>query len=159
MSMKDFDPKSQGELACCIPERPLSIITLTSWAEDLPHITVHQKKTLVFNLWVVGLFVCLFVANAPSAQTPVTHQMTAMSISREENSSETEEFKREEASSASSSSGRWFGLCTSLNDTDLASGFEQQVQHWPLSPGDGCYLPAVKVHLAGELRRKQFVCF
>lgn len=40
-----------------------------------------------------------------SAQTPVTHQMTAMSISREENSSETEELKREEASSASSSSG------------------------------------------------------
>ncbi|NXW41222.1 ZFAN5 protein, partial [Nyctiprogne leucopyga] len=44
---------------------------------------------------------------APSAQMPVTHQMTAMSISREENSSETEEFsKSEEASSASSSSGR-----------------------------------------------------
>ncbi|NWH17280.1 ZFAN5 protein, partial [Grus americana] len=54
-----------------------------------------------------GWFVCLFVANAASAQTPVTHQMTAMSISREENSSETEEFiKTEEASSASSSSGR-----------------------------------------------------
>ncbi|NXG64703.1 ZFAN5 protein, partial [Hemiprocne comata] len=49
----------------------------------------------------------LFVANTPSAQTPVTHQMTAMSISREETSSETEEFtKTEEASSASSSSGR-----------------------------------------------------
>ncbi|XP_027558864.1 AN1-type zinc finger protein 5-like [Neopelma chrysocephalum] len=41
-----------------------------------------------------------------SAQTPVTHQMTAMSISREETSTETEEFsKTEEASSASSSSG------------------------------------------------------
>ncbi|NWH58859.1 ZFAN5 protein, partial [Geococcyx californianus] len=52
-------------------------------------------------------FVCLFVANAPSAQSPVTHQMTAMSISREETSSEKEEFiKTEEASSASSSSGR-----------------------------------------------------
>ncbi|XP_050177439.1 AN1-type zinc finger protein 5-like [Myiozetetes cayanensis] len=41
-----------------------------------------------------------------SAQTPVTHQMTAMSISREETSTEPEEFsKTEEASSASSSSG------------------------------------------------------
>jgi len=105
-----------------------------------------------------GWFVCLFVANAPSAQTPVTHQMTAMSISREENSGETEELiKTEEASSASSSSGRWFGLCTSLNDADLASRCEQQVQYWPVTPGDGCYLPAGKVHLARELRRKQFV--
>ncbi|NXR07555.1 ZFAN5 protein, partial [Semnornis frantzii] len=42
---------------------------------------------------------------APSAQTPVTHQMTAMSISREETSSEAEELvKAEEVSSASSSS-------------------------------------------------------
>ncbi|KAM6104810.1 AN1-type zinc finger protein 5-like [Pterocles gutturalis] len=41
-----------------------------------------------------------------SAQTPVTHQMTAMSISQEENSSKTEEFlKTEKASPASSSSG------------------------------------------------------
>ncbi|NXX80728.1 ZFAN5 protein, partial [Urocolius indicus] len=62
-----------------------------------------QKETLVFAQW----FICLFVANAPSAQTPVTHQMTAMSISREENSTEKEEFiKTEEASPASSSSGR-----------------------------------------------------
>ncbi|NWI90032.1 ZFAN5 protein, partial [Pitta sordida] len=54
----------------------------------------------------VCVFLCLFLANAPSAQTPVTHQMTAMSISREETSGETEEFsKTEEASSASSSSG------------------------------------------------------
>ncbi|NXE16202.1 ZFAN5 protein, partial [Lophotis ruficrista] len=46
----------------------------------------------------------------PSAQTPVTHQMTAMSISREENGSETEEsIKTEEASPASSSSGRKAG--------------------------------------------------
>ncbi|NXN27867.1 ZFAN5 protein, partial [Nycticryphes semicollaris] len=53
--------------------------------------------------WFVGLF----VANPPSAQTPVTHQMTAMSISRDENSSEPEEIiKAEEASAASSSSGR-----------------------------------------------------
>lgn len=107
MAIKNFDPKSQGELACCTPELPPSIIKLTLWAEDLSHITVHQKKILVFALW----FICLFVANAPSAQTPVTHQMTAMSISREENNSETEEFiKTEEASSASSSSGRLNGL-------------------------------------------------
>ncbi|XP_008941100.1 PREDICTED: AN1-type zinc finger protein 5-like [Merops nubicus] len=46
-----------------------------------------------------------------SAQAPVTHQMTAMSISREETSSEPEEsVKTEEASSASSSSGRLMGL-------------------------------------------------
>ncbi|NXM27992.1 ZFAN5 protein, partial [Oxyruncus cristatus] len=69
------------------------------WAGGLSHLTVHQRKTLVFAL-------SLFAANAPSAQTPVTHQMTAMSISREETSTETEEFsKTEEASSASSSSG------------------------------------------------------
>ncbi|XP_010136864.1 PREDICTED: AN1-type zinc finger protein 5-like, partial [Buceros rhinoceros silvestris] len=43
---------------------------------------------------------------AAGAQTPVTHQMTAMSISREETASGTEELaKTEEASSASSSSG------------------------------------------------------
>ncbi|XP_019368851.1 PREDICTED: AN1-type zinc finger protein 5-like isoform X2 [Gavialis gangeticus] len=46
----------------------------------------------------------LFAANAPSTQTPVTHQMTAMSISREETSDETVGYiKTEEASSASSS--------------------------------------------------------
>ncbi|NWI71298.1 ZFAN5 protein, partial [Todus mexicanus] len=69
---------------------------------SLPH-HCYQRKRFVFALW----FTCLFVANAPSAQTPVTHQMTAMSISREETSSETEEpVKKEEASSAPSSSGR-----------------------------------------------------
>ncbi|NWS05015.1 ZFAN5 protein, partial [Motacilla alba] len=57
------------------------------------------------NSWVFSF--CLSAAHAPSAQTPVTHQMTAMSISREETSNETEEFnKTDEASSASSSSGR-----------------------------------------------------
>ncbi|NXK46327.1 ZFAN5 protein, partial [Chauna torquata] len=58
------------------------------------------------NIYVCSM-VCVFVANASSVQTPVTHQMTAKSISREENSSETEAFiKTEEATSASSSSGR-----------------------------------------------------
>lgn len=123
VSMKNFDPESQGELPCSAPELPLSVMKLTLWAEDLSHITVHQKKIFVFNLCLVGLF----VANTPSAQTPVTHQMTAMSISRDpENSSETEEIiKTEEASAASSSSGRWFGLCRSRSDTDLLSRFEQ----------------------------------
>ncbi|NWX42112.1 ZFAN5 protein, partial [Steatornis caripensis] len=70
-------------------------------AKSLPHNCSSQENTCLCSM------VCLFVANAPSAQTPVTHQMTAMSISREENSSETEEFiKTEEAPSASSSSGR-----------------------------------------------------
>ncbi|NXL68486.1 ZFAN5 protein, partial [Chordeiles acutipennis] len=67
-----------------------------------PH-NCSSKENICVALWLV----CLSVANAPSAQMPVTHQMTAMSISREENNSETEEFsKSEEASSASSSSGR-----------------------------------------------------
>ncbi|NXG79555.1 ZFAN5 protein, partial [Baryphthengus martii] len=59
------------------------------------------------NTCVCSVIISLFVANAPSAQDPVTHQMTAMSISREETSSETEEsVKTEEASPAPSSSGR-----------------------------------------------------
>ncbi|NWU73148.1 ZFAN5 protein, partial [Pterocles burchelli] len=71
--------------------------------DSLPHHCSSEGNSHV--CFMVCLFVCLFVANAPSAQTPVTHQMTAMSISREENSSETEEFlKTEEASPASSSS-------------------------------------------------------
>ncbi|NXY11050.1 ZFAN5 protein, partial [Pteruthius melanotis] len=67
---------------------------------SLPHNCPSNENTCVF-------FFCLSAAHAPSAQTPVTHQMTAMSISREETSNETEEFsKTDEASSASSSSGR-----------------------------------------------------
>ncbi|XP_030322243.1 AN1-type zinc finger protein 5 isoform X1 [Calypte anna] len=64
----------------------------------------------------------LFVANSPSAQTPVTHQMTAMSISREENSSETEELpKTEEASSASSSSGTLLEISQNTAEGKAAS--------------------------------------
>ncbi|NXK69538.1 ZFAN5 protein, partial [Sylvietta virens] len=67
---------------------------------SLPHNCPSNENTCVFSF-------CLSAAHAPSAQTPVTHQMTAMSISREETSNETEEFsKTDEASSASSSSGR-----------------------------------------------------
>ncbi|NXM17239.1 ZFAN5 protein, partial [Ploceus nigricollis] len=66
---------------------------------SLPHNCPSNENTCVFSF-------CLSAAHAPSAQTPVTHQMTAMSISREETSNETEEFsKTDEASSASSSSG------------------------------------------------------
>ncbi|NXD28762.1 ZFAN5 protein, partial [Spelaeornis formosus] len=66
----------------------------------LLHYCPLNENTCVFSF-------CLSAAHAPSAQTPVTHQMTAMSISREETSNETEEFsKTDEASSASSSSGR-----------------------------------------------------
>ncbi|NWW69091.1 ZFAN5 protein, partial [Ifrita kowaldi] len=67
---------------------------------SLPLNCPSNEDTCVFSF-------CLSAAHAPSAQTPVTHQMTAMSISREETSNETEEFsKTDEASSASSSSGR-----------------------------------------------------
>ncbi|NWX28937.1 ZFAN5 protein, partial [Notiomystis cincta] len=72
----------------------------TNCVQSLLHNCPSNENTCVFSL-------CLSAAHAPSAQTPVTHQMTAMSISREENSNETEEFsKTDEASSASSSSGR-----------------------------------------------------
>ncbi|XP_066061618.1 AN1-type zinc finger protein 5-like [Chamaea fasciata] len=57
-----------------------------------------------------------------SAQTPVTHQMTAMSISREETSNETEEFsKTDEASSASSSSGTLLEIPQNTAESKTAS--------------------------------------
>ncbi|XP_068775953.1 AN1-type zinc finger protein 5 [Struthio camelus] len=56
-----------------------------------------------------------------SAQTPVTHQMTAMSISREENSDETGFVKTEEASSASSSSGTLFEISQNTVEDKMAS--------------------------------------
>ncbi|XP_064353327.1 AN1-type zinc finger protein 5-like [Dromaius novaehollandiae] len=57
-----------------------------------------------------------------SAQTPVTHQMTAMSISREESSNETERFvKTEEASSASSSSGTLLEISQNTAEDKMAS--------------------------------------
>ncbi|XP_074385068.1 AN1-type zinc finger protein 5 isoform X1 [Zonotrichia albicollis] len=57
-----------------------------------------------------------------SAQTPVTHQMTAMSISREETSNETEEFsKTDEASSASSSSGTLLEISQNTAEGKTAS--------------------------------------
>ncbi|NWV07700.1 ZFAN5 protein, partial [Ptilonorhynchus violaceus] len=65
---------------------------------------------------------CLCAAHASSAQTPVTHQMTAMSISREETSNETEEFsKTDEASSASSSSGTLLEISQNTAEGKTAS--------------------------------------
>ncbi|KFV54391.1 AN1-type zinc finger protein 5 [Gavia stellata] len=96
-------------------------------------------KILVFALW----FVCLFVANAPSAQTPVTHQMTAMSISREENSSETEEFiKTEEASSASSSSGTLLEISQNIAEGKTASEKPKQKKN-------RCFTCRKKIGLTG----------
>ncbi|NXN81649.1 ZFAN5 protein, partial [Bombycilla garrulus] len=65
---------------------------------------------------------CLSGAHALSAQTPVTHQMTAMSISREETSNKTEEFsKTDEASSASSSSGTLLEISQNTAEGKTAS--------------------------------------
>ncbi|NXI19798.1 ZFAN5 protein, partial [Irena cyanogastra] len=73
------------------------VISKSHDLQGVPHNCLSNENTCVFSF-------CLSAAHAPSAQTPVTHQMTAMSISREETSNETEEFsKTDEASSASSS--------------------------------------------------------
>ncbi|NWR06788.1 ZFAN5 protein, partial [Paradoxornis webbianus] len=82
---------------------------------SLPHNCPSNKNTCVFSF-------CLSAAHAPSAQTPVTHQMTAMSISREETSNETEEFsKTDEASSASSSSGTLLEISQNTAESKTAS--------------------------------------
>ncbi|KGL86741.1 AN1-type zinc finger protein 5 [Charadrius vociferus] len=91
---------------------------------------------------MVGWFVCLFVANTPSAQTPVTHQMTAMSISREENSSEAEELKREEASSASSSSGTLLEISQNTAEGKAASEKTKQKKN-------RCFTCRKKIGLTG----------
>ncbi|KFO77577.1 AN1-type zinc finger protein 5 [Cuculus canorus] len=103
------------------------------------HVTILQNKMLVLALWSV----CLFVANAPSAQTPVTHQMTAMSISREENSSETEELiKSEEASSASPSSGTLLEISQSPAEGKTASEKPKQKKN-------RCFTCRKKIGLTG----------
>ncbi|KAM9174280.1 AN1-type zinc finger protein 5-like isoform 3-T4 [Mergus octosetaceus] len=78
-----------------------------------------------------------------SAQTPVTHQMTAMSISREENSSETEGFiKTEEGTSASSSSGTL--LETSQNTAESKTSSEK-----PKQKKNRCFTCRKKIGLTG----------
>ncbi|NWV49149.1 ZFAN5 protein, partial [Daphoenositta chrysoptera] len=82
---------------------------------SVPHNCPSNESTCVFSF-------CLSAAHAPSAQTPVTHQMTAMSISREETSNETEEFsKTDEASSASSSSGTLLEISQNTAEGKTAS--------------------------------------
>ncbi|NXP19071.1 ZFAN5 protein, partial [Scytalopus superciliaris] len=105
---------------------------------NLFHVAVHERKILLF-----ALLFCLFAANAPSAQTPVTHQMTAMSISREETSTETEEFsKTEEASSASSSSGTLLEI--SQNTAEGKSASEK-----PKPKKNRCFTCRKKIGLTG----------
>ncbi|KFO13609.1 AN1-type zinc finger protein 5 [Balearica regulorum gibbericeps] len=103
-------------------------------------VTLGSRK---YFCLLYGWFVCLFVANAPSAQTPVTHQMTAMSISREENSSETEEFiKTEEASSASSSSGTLLEISQNTAEGKTASEKPKQKKN-------RCFTCRKKIGLTG----------
>ncbi|KFP04431.1 AN1-type zinc finger protein 5 [Calypte anna] len=109
---KEFLQRQQSSDRISPPERRFfPSLAGFSFAESL--------RTCEINL----CFLCgLFVANSPSAQTPVTHQMTAMSISREENSSETEELpKTEEASSASSSSGTLLEISQNTAEGKAAS--------------------------------------
>ncbi|NXS55086.1 ZFAN5 protein, partial [Brachypteracias leptosomus] len=99
-----------------------------------------QRKYLCL---LCSLFICLFVANAPSAQTPVTHQMTAMSISREETSSEPEEsVKTEEASSASSSSG-------TLLETSPSPAEGKTAAEKPKQKKNRCFTCRKKIGLTG----------
>ncbi|NXI42568.1 ZFAN5 protein, partial [Galbula dea] len=95
----------------------------------------------------------LSVANAPSAQTPVTHQMTAMSISREETSTETEELvKTEEASSASSSSG-------ALLEVSQSSAEEKAAAEKPKQKKNRCFTCRKKIGLTGfDCRCGQLFC-
>ncbi|KFW08033.1 AN1-type zinc finger protein 5 [Eurypyga helias] len=92
---------------------------------------------------IICLLYGLFVGNAPSAQTPVTYQMTAMSISREENSSETEEFiKTEEASSASSSPGTLLEISQNTAEGKAASEKPKQKKN-------RCFTCRKKIGLTG----------
>ncbi|KFV74097.1 AN1-type zinc finger protein 5 [Struthio camelus australis] len=104
---KEFLQRQQSSDRISPPERMLF--------PSLAGFSLVEKNTCVCSM------VCLFVANAPSAQTPVTHQMTAMSISREENSDETGFVKTEEASSASSSSGTLFEISQNTVEDKMAS--------------------------------------
>ncbi|NWU96281.1 ZFAN5 protein, partial [Upupa epops] len=78
-----------------------------------------------------------------SSQTPVTHQMTAMSISREETGSETEELiKTEAASSASSSPGTLLEI--SPNTTEGKTAPEK-----PKQKKNRCFTCRKKIGLTG----------
>ncbi|XP_054031243.1 AN1-type zinc finger protein 5-like [Dryobates pubescens] len=78
-----------------------------------------------------------------SAQTPVTHQMTAMSISREETSSEAEELgKAEEVSSASSSSG-------TLLEVSQSTAEDKTAAEKPKQKKNRCFTCRKKIGLTG----------
>ncbi|XP_068012463.1 AN1-type zinc finger protein 5-like [Melanerpes formicivorus] len=78
-----------------------------------------------------------------SAQTPVTHQMTAMSISREETSSEAEELgKAEEVSSASSSSG-------TLLEVSQSTAEDKAAAEKPKQKKNRCFTCRKKIGLTG----------
>ncbi|XP_054252331.1 AN1-type zinc finger protein 5-like [Indicator indicator] len=78
-----------------------------------------------------------------SAQTPVTHQMTAMSISREETSNEAEELgKAEEVSSASSSSG-------TLLEVSQSTAEDKTAAEKPKQKKNRCFTCRKKIGLTG----------
>uniref|UniRef100_A0A8C9F8U1 AN1-type zinc finger protein 5 n=1 Tax=Pavo cristatus TaxID=9049 RepID=A0A8C9F8U1_PAVCR len=78
-----------------------------------------------------------------SAQTPVTHQMTAMSISREEGSSETEGLaKTEEATPASSSPG-------TLLETSQSAAEDKTSLEKPKQKKNRCFTCRKKIGLTG----------
>ncbi|NXD85312.1 ZFAN5 protein, partial [Halcyon senegalensis] len=109
---KEFLQRQQSSDRITPPGRGFFVMKLTFWAENLSHCSSKE------NTRVCSMAYLFFVANASSAQTPVTHQMTAMSISREETSSETDEsVKTEAASSSPSSSGRLISLSTTEGKT------------------------------------------
>ncbi|KFQ94348.1 AN1-type zinc finger protein 5 [Nipponia nippon] len=133
---KEFLQRQQSSDRINPPDRMLfPSLAGFSFAERLCRCPMYRLRNTAI--------ICLFVANAPSAQTPVTHQMTAMSISREENSSETEEFiKTEEASSASSSSGTLLEISQNTAEGKTASEKPKQKKN-------RCFTCRKKIGLTG----------
>ncbi|NWU19479.1 ZFAN5 protein, partial [Dyaphorophyia castanea] len=112
---KEFLQRQQSSDRINPPGRGFFFLEICLKWVSLPHNCLSNENTCVFSF-------CLSAAHAPSAQTPVTHQMTAMSISREETSNETEEFsKTDEASSASSSSGTLLEISQNTAEGKAAS--------------------------------------
>ncbi|NXC06695.1 ZFAN5 protein, partial [Orthonyx spaldingii] len=112
---KEFLQRQQSSDRISPPGRGFFFLEICLKWVSPPHNCPSNENTCVFSF-------CLSAAHAPSAQTPVTHQMTAMSISREETSNETEEFsKTDEASSASSSSGTLLEISQNTAEGKTAS--------------------------------------
>uniref|UniRef100_A0A8C3URN5 ZFAN5 protein n=1 Tax=Catharus ustulatus TaxID=91951 RepID=A0A8C3URN5_CATUS len=87
---------------------------------------------------------CLSAAHAPSAQTPVTHQMTAMSISREETSNETEEFSKTDEGSKTLASVSGTLLEISQNTAEGKTASEK-----PKPKKNRCFTCRKKIGLTG----------